>query len=237
MNTIVPGWTTLSQDPPVLVREYAFGSGHANAMAVMLPEKRWLIMSPPNRLAPDEAQAFEAAGQVVALIENNGSHHLGLGPCRKAFPRAVTYAAPRAAARIRKKGRDYGELEPIEKLAALLGDKVSVVEVPGDKIGDVLLHVKTEHGNLVYAGDFFANIQKLPRNLLFRLAFQLSDSGPGLKVFNLFFRFFARDPAEMRKFIARQLELIKPAILVPAHGDVVQRADLGATLVSMLQAA
>lgn len=235
-STQIPGWITLAEDPPVLVKEYSFGPGRANALAVGMPEGKWLIISPPPSLTRTEADAFAQQGGVVALVANNGAHHLGLGPSRALFPQAVTYAAPRAAARIRKKGQDYGELETIEKLRPLLGDRIAVVPVAGDKIGDVLLRVRTEKGVVLYAGDFIANMPQLPDKLLFRLIFRLTDSAPGLKVFKMFFTFFVADRKAACADLIRELEANPPAILVPAHGDVDSRADLGPTLLRMLRA-
>lgn len=237
MATTIKGWTTLAEQPLVLIREYSFGQAKANAMAVGLPGQQLLIMSPPAGVSVEELRELNAVGKVVALLETNGAHHLGLGASREAFPQAVTYAAKRAAERIRKKGKDYGELAPLESLAPLLGDKVAVLAVEGDKIGDALVRVRTEKGIVLYTGDYIANIRELPKNFLFRLAFKLTDSGPGLKVFGLFFKFFVKDRAAARDFLIRELESNPPAILAPAHGDVVERSDLGATLVSMLRTA
>lgn len=237
MATHVPGWTTLAEDPPVLVREYGFGPGRANALAVGLPDRKWLIMSPPRTLTNDEVAAFGPAGSVIALIANNGTHHLGLGPCRERFAGAITYATPRAAARIRKKGKDFGQLEPIEKLAPRLGDKVELIAVDGDKVGDLCVRVRTEQGVLFYASDFIANINQLPSNPLFKLFFKLTNSGPGLKVFRVFFLFFVANAKAVRDCLIGELEKHPPSILVPAHGDVVQKPDLGPTLVGMLRAA
>jgi len=234
---MVPGWTTVATAPAVLVREYGFGAGRANALAVALPDRRWLIVSPPPRMAPDEISAFERHGEVIALLSNNGSHHLGLGPCRGFFPKAVTYAAAASAERIRKKGKDFGQLEPIAKLAPLLGSDVEVLEVAGCKIGDVLVRVRTNEGVVLYASDFIANIQKLPKNLLFRTFFKLTDSGPGLKVFRAFLMFFVKDKKAAIDFLVRELESNPPAIVVPAHGDIIARPDVGRTLTDMLQAA
>ena len=108
MPIAIPGWVTISEDPPVLVHEYGFGAGKANALAVLLPERKWMIVSPPPKLSPSEAKAFEEHGSVVALVENNGTHHMGLGPCRKLFPAARAYAEPQAAARIRAKNAEAG---------------------------------------------------------------------------------------------------------------------------------
>lgn len=236
MGTTIRGWTTIAERPLVLLREYSFGSGAANALVVQLPQNKLLIMSPPTGVPIDELRALNAVGTVVALLETNGSHHMGLGPAREAFPQAVSYAAPQAAERIRKKGKDYGELAPLETLTPLLGDKVNVLAVDGGKIGDALIRVETEKGTLLYTGDFIANIPKLPNNFLFKLVFKLTDSGPGLKVFNIFFKFFVKNPAQARDCLIRELTTHPPAIIVPAHGAVVERADLAPTLVSMLQA-
>jgi hypothetical protein len=237
MTTTVPGWTTLAQEPQVLVKEYSFGAGQANALAVRLPDRSFLIMSPPIETTDAEVQAFAVLGGVSALVENNGAHHMGLSTWRARFPNAVSYAAPKAAERIRKKGKDPGQLEPIENLRARAGDKIALLEIAGCKIGDVCLRVVTEKGALFYASDFIANIQALPSNLIFKLVFKLTDSGPGLKVFGIFFKFFVADKRAARDALIRELEAAPPVILVPAHGEVVSRSDLGPTLVGMLRAA
>src|SRR5262249_50592593 len=96
MTTTVPGWKTLSENPLVMVREYTFGPGSANALAVGLPNKKLLLVSPPTNIPAAELSALTSYGEVAALLAINGAHHLGLSPCRGAFPGAVTYAAPRA---------------------------------------------------------------------------------------------------------------------------------------------
>jgi hypothetical protein len=237
MSTHVKGWTTIAENPQVLVREYAFGPGLSNAMAVQLPGGKLMIVSPPIGVPDAELREIGALGEVVALVANNGGHHLGLAPARAAFPKAVSYAAPAAAERIRSKGKDPGELKPIDALEPLLGDKVRVLAIDGCKVGDAIIWVKTEKGVVFYAGDFIANIQKPPSSFLFRLVFRLTDSGPGFKVFKLFFKFFVKDRAAARDHLIRELEANAPTIMVPSHGDVITRSDLAPTLVSMLREA
>jgi glyoxylase-like metal-dependent hydrolase (beta-lactamase superfamily II) len=237
MSTNVSGWTTLAEQPLVLLHEYVFGPAKANALAVRLPSGKFLLVSAPAGQIDPALQALSAQGEVIAMVAINGAHHLGLPVCRSAFPNAVSYATASARARILKKGKDPGQLEPIEKLVPLLGDKVSVIAADGCKIGDVLVRVQTERGTLLYVGDFIANIPELPKNLLFRLMFKLTDSGPGFKVFGIFFKFFASNKGVLRDFLIREIESHPPAILVPGHGGVVDRPDLAPTLVSMLRSA
>lgn len=40
--TTIAGWTTLSENPAALVHEYGFGAGRANALAVPLPNRKWM---------------------------------------------------------------------------------------------------------------------------------------------------------------------------------------------------
>lgn len=237
MATTVPGWTTLAEDPLVLVRAYRFGQGEANTLAIGLPDRKLMLVSPPTGLPSADLEALAKHGDVVAMVAINGAHHLGLAPCKGVFPNAKGYATHTARERIQKRNKTAPELKDIAELAPLLGERVRVIAADGCKIGDVIVTVQTDNGTLAYVGDFIANIQTLPKNLLFRLFMKLTDSAPGLKVFNLFFKFFVKDKHAARDFLIRELEASPPAIVVPGHGDVVQRAELGPTLVSMLRAA
>jgi hypothetical protein len=235
--TDIAGWKTITQDPLVLMREYSFGAGTANALAVALPDRKWMLVSPPIGVPAEQLTSLEQHGDVVALLEFNGVHHMGLASCGATFPRATSYATERAAARIRKKAKTPGRLDSIDVLRPLLGDRVSVLSVPGDKLGDVVVRVQTEQGTLLYAGDFIANIPLLPKNPIARLLFKLTDSGPGFKIFRIFFKFFVANKKAARDFLIHEVENHPPAIVVPAHGEVVARDDLGPTVASMLRAA
>lgn len=236
MATTVEGWTTLAEDPPVLVHEYFWGGGLANAVAVGLPDNKLLIMSPPVGLPDDELRKLSVVGEVIAVITNNGSHSLGLAQTLRVFPGSVTYGAPAAAVRIKARVKDCGDLKPPSELRPLLGDKVEVLEVPATKIGDVTLRVHTEKGALVYLSDLVANIPVVKGNFFVKAIMRWTDSAPGLKVFRIFFTFFVSDKAAARDYLVRELEAHPPTLFVPAHGDVIERPDIGATLVSMLRA-
>jgi hypothetical protein len=237
MGTTVEGWTTLTESPLVLLREYSFGPGRANALAVRLPSGKFLIASAPIDAAEPAGRALAAHGDVTALLAVNGAHYLGLKAARAAFPDAVSYAHPNARERILKQAEEPGPLRPITELTPQLGDQIEVLAIDGCKIGDVLVRVRTERGTLLYTTDFIANIPKLPANPIFKLIFKFTDSGPGFKVFRIFFMFYASNKRAARDHLIREIEANPPSIVVPAHGAVVEQPNLGPELVSMLRAA
>lgn len=234
MMTAIPGWTTLAEQPALLVRDYGFGGGRATAMAVKL-ERGWLMVSPPANIKPGEVEAFRDSGGVVALLENNAAHSMGLAPWRAHFPDAVSYATPVAAKRIAKKSKDAGRLADIPELQALCGDQVHVVVLPACRMGDVLVRVTTEKGDALYLSDLVANLPELPKNPVARLMFKWSDSAPGLKVFMLFFWFFTSDKTAVRDALIAELQAHPPAMLIPAHGNWLVEPELGPRLTTLLR--
>lgn len=237
MNSPLPGWTLLASEPLVLMREYSFGPGVANALLVRLQDGSLLFVSPPTDLSASELDAIAGLGEVSALLANNGAHHLGLAGFCKRFPKAVCYAADAARARIAQKSKQPVTLQPLAQLSAKLSNKVEVIAADGCKVGDVIVRIHSDKGPLLFVGDFFANIPKLPWNPLFRVMFMLTKSAPGFRVFGIFFKFFASDRPALREFLIREIEKHPPALMIPSHGDPVARPDLAPTMISMLRAA
>lgn len=231
------GWVKLADKPLVFARSYSFGKATANALVVALPNDKLLIVSPPTRASAEELRELESHGEVIALLANNGLHHLGLAPCRAVFPNAISYAAPLAAQRIRKKGKEPGQLLSPDQLKPLLGDQVTVLQVPDGKIGDLMVRVRTDKGVLLYAGDLIANMPSLPPALVPRLLFKLTNSAPGLKLFNFYIKLFIKNRKAALAFLLKEIEANPPTILVPAHGDVLARDDLPSDLRTLLSPA
>ena len=237
MNSPIAGWTQLAAEPLVLMREYSFGPGTANAVAVRLDDGTLLVISPPTGLSARELDELASVGEVSSLLANNGAHYLGLTSFCERFPKATAYATDAARERIQQKSKRPLSLHPLSQLLPRLSRKVEVIAADGCKVGDVLVRIHSERGPLLYVGDFFANIPKLPWNPLFRIMFKLTKSAPGFRVFGIFFKFFSSDRAALRDFLIRELQASSPAVMIPAHGDCVARPDLGPTMISMLQSA
>ena len=226
-------WSVLCEEPIVVIREYSFGPGMANATAIGIGDNRLLLMSPPTAVEPEVLEELREYGEVVAILEPNGVHHMGLELCHEVYPYAVAYVSEVAARRIRKKEKYPGAFESLDKLRELLGDKVEVLEVPGNKVGDVIVRAQTDKGMAWWFGDFVGN-GPLSGNWLIQRIFKWTRSGPGFKVNRLFFKVFVADKLKARDWFLGQLKTTPVDLFIPAHGEPIHRAGLAAELTQMM---
>jgi hypothetical protein len=238
MATTQAGWRIIDGDAAVLTLTYKFGGeGQANCFTAKLPSGGLMVISPPRNISAAELEALAAYGEVEVIVANNGYHHLGVGRWREQFPRARCFAAPGAAARIAKKSRDAGELEPLSALAPLLGDDVAVIEAPSSKCGETWAWAKIAGGYAWYASDVLANMEQLPSNFLFRMLFKLSKSAPGYKVFNLAVKFIISDKKLALGAMLDDVRRHPPTVMVPAHGTILTADSVAAETEQLLTAA
>src|SRR5688500_6204001 len=113
MNSSIAGWTQLATQPLVLMREYSFGPGTANAVAVRLGDGTLLVISPPTGLSARELDELASVGEVSALLANNGALYLGLASFCQHFPKAVAYATEAARERIMQKSKQPLKVQPL----------------------------------------------------------------------------------------------------------------------------
>jgi hypothetical protein len=231
-------WSIVDGDAGVLSFSYKFASeGQANCFTARLASGGLLVISPPRHISDAELSDLAAYGEVEAIVANNGFHHLGIKLWREKFPRARCFAAPGAAARIAKKSKHAGELEPLSALQPLLADGVAVTEAPASKAGETWAYAKIASGYAWYASDVLANMDQLPSNFIVRALFKLSKSAPGYKVFSLATMILLKDK---RRALGAMLEDVRkhpPTVMVPAHGGILSGASLAADTEQLLVAA
>ncbi len=235
MQTTQHGWRVIDGEAGVLSLSYQFGGGgQANCLTAKLPGGGLMVISPPSRATDAEIDDLTTYGDVVALVANNGYHHLGLARWRAKFPRARCFAAPGARDRIAKKSKDAGELEPLSALEPLLGSQVSVVEAPASKCGETWAWAKIADGYAWYASDMLINMDQLPPKFLIRTLFKLTKSAPGYKVFNLVINFILSN--KKRAFAAMLADVREhpPTVMVPAHGSIVVGSSVAADTEQLL---
>lgn len=223
MNTTPNGWTILDADAGVLCHTYRFAGGTSKAFAARMKDGKLVVLSPSIPKSDGVFDDLLEYGDVGAVVATNGFHYLGQPAWRARFPDARFFAPPNAAMRIGKKCPEAGTFEPLAALQPLLGDKIGVRDAPGTRIGETWAWARTEKGNIWYASDVLANMPTLPSHFIFKHVFKWTGSAPGYRIFGLAMKFVAKDKTAMLAQFSKDIEAAPPIIVVPAHGDIVDR--------------
>lgn len=223
MDATPNGWTIFDASMPVLVREYSFGPGIANALAVG-GAGGLIVVSPPCGAAPGVFDDLARFGDVRALVASNAFHHLGVPEWKARFPQAGLFAPAQSVARVARRSKLEG-IRPIAEAASIAGPDVELIDMPHYKTGEVLVRIRTARGLVWYVTDVIMNLPSLPSNPIVKLMFALSRSGPGLRFNNVAPLFMVRDKAALRAWLVQEFAKEPPAWLIATHGDIV---DFGA---------
>jgi hypothetical protein len=215
-------WVTLASDPWTATLEYSFGGGIATALAVDVGGGL-LIASPPCRVADDVFDALAAHGPVRALIATNAYHTLGVAPWKARFPESAVFAPPQSLQRVTKVS-GVGGIRPLSEAAALIGKRVSLIELPYFRTGEALIKIHATEGLIWYVTDIVLNLPRLPSHPLFAALFKLTDSAPGLRINRVAPLFMVRNRPALWAWLAAEARRDRPRWLVPAHGDAVDLA-------------
>jgi hypothetical protein len=222
MDTTAHGWKVFDARTPILVYDYSFGPGRANALAVG-GSGGLIVVSPPCRVAAGVKDDLAAYGAVRALVASNAFHHMGLPEWKARFPDAALFAPAQSIARVVKQSKLEG-VRPLAEAAPIAGPSVELIDMPHYKTGEVLVRIATERGLVWYVTDVIMNMPVLPKNPIVKAMFGLSRSAPGLRFNNIAPLFMVADKAALRRWIAAEFRKAPPAWLIPAHGDVVEFA-------------
>lgn len=221
MRTTAGGWQVIDDDACILVHPYRFdGEATANCFIARMANGQLLVISPGCNMPEAAIREIGRYGQVGALLANNGIHWKGLAEWKARFPRARVFASADAAHRIRKQTPNAPRFEPLAGLTPLLGDTIIVTEMPASRIGETWTVVRRRQGAVWFASDLLTNMPRLAGPMFMRWLFRLTGSGPGFRVFHLALLMTARDRSRMLSQLLAGLTRYPPAVIVPAHGDV-----------------
>jgi hypothetical protein len=237
METTTRGWHVLDREGAIVWRQYSFGGGVATTFVFRGAGDGLIVMSPGNRIDDDALDELAEFGTVVALVASNAYHWLGQPAWRKRFPNARSFAPKQGIKRLSKKMPDLGPFESLEALAPLLGERASVVEGPGLRVGNAFATVQGARGAYWYPSDFLANMPKMPPQAIFRMLMSMTNSAPGYRLFRPSVWLQVKDKPVFRAWVEDHLAKAPPAVVVPAHGPPVDMPDIVAatrTLVAQL---
>jgi hypothetical protein len=213
------GWKKLRTDPLIATFEYSFGPGNATSLAVGIPGGV-LVASPPCRVAQAVISAMDEFGGVRALVATNAFHHLGLQAWKARYPDAAIFAPAQSIARLASK-TGLRDIRPLAEAGALLGEHVSLTDMPHYKTGETLVRVRAAEGIAWYVTDVILNLRELPAHPVFRLLFRFSGSAPGLRLNRIAPLFMVKNREALWGWLSTEAERDCPRWLIPAHGDVV----------------
>ena len=124
--------------------------------------------------------------------------------------------------------------EPLEALGPLLGNRATVVEAPGFKVGNAFATVRGQKGTYWYPSDLLSNIPKLPPGFVFRTLMSMTDSAPGYRLFRPSVWLQVKDKPVLRSWVEKELATAAPVTVVPAHGPPVSGPDLVASTKALI---
>jgi len=232
-TTTAKGWNVLERDSAILWRQYSFGPALATTMVFRGAGDGLIVMSPGNNLDDGAMDELADFGKVVALVASNAYHWLGQPSWRKRFPEARTFAPAQGIKRLSKKMPGV-KFEPLEALAPLLGDRATVVEPPGFKVGNAFATARGRSGTYWYPSDLLSNIPKLPPGFVFRTLMSMTNSGPGYRLFRPSVWLQVKNKAVLRAWIDEELVKSAPVAVVPAHGPPIAGPDLVSSTKSLV---
>jgi hypothetical protein len=212
-------WKAFDERMPILIGEYSFGPGVANALAVRGAEGFVVISAPCGR----DGRMFDelaASAPVRALVASNAFHHMGLPQWKARFPEADVFAPRQSIRRVERQSKITG-IRPLADAAAIAGPRLELIDMPHYRTGEALVRIDSSGGVVWYVTDVIMNLPALPRNPLMRFLFRASGSAPGLRFNNIAPLFMVADRQALRRWIAEEFRKSPPRWLIATHGDVV----------------
>jgi hypothetical protein len=211
-------WQSLTEDGNVLVLKYSFGVGRANTLAARLPDGTWLVVSPSAKSPSEVLEALAVKGGVSALLAPNAFHHLGQAAWRTRFPQAVSYAAPGALERLRKKASGI-PFQSADELTRKLPPNVALLQPAGMKAPDLMVRVDIPAGAIWFTGDLLSNTSTADIAAPARWIFGLLGGGSGYRFNRVPAMVYVGDRKAWTDSVRVAFEKAPPSVIVPAHGD------------------
>jgi hypothetical protein len=217
MSKTPNGWEILDEKLPILTYRYSFGPGLANALAVGV-DGGLVVVSPPCKVEDGVYDDLKRFGDVKAVVASNGFHHLGLPAWKSRFPQATIYAPEQSVARVEM----HSKLTGIKPLSAAggLAKHLELIDMPHYKTGEVMVRISPQGARPTwYLTDVLMNMPTLPPNIIAKLAFGLTGSGPGVKFNNLGAMLMMKDKRAVKKWLFDQVASAPPGKVLVTHGE------------------
>jgi hypothetical protein len=232
------GWSRISSQPEIL----SYSTNRPSffdlrMLAIRLIDGSFMVYSPIPSVDEKIWRALDQMGPVSAILAPNHYHNLGLQPCLRRYGKLRLIAAADAIPRLSKKTALV--FETTEALSQLLPKDLKWATPESLKAGEVWLYTQTVDGSgsdrkqLLIVCDAFFNMRHAKSGLI-HIIFRLAGTYPGLRVSRLFPLIGAKDLDQYKAWLQAFFARVRPNVLIPAHGDIVEGADLADKLLALL---
>lgn len=214
----------------IWVGEYDFRGNGINTSLVQLASGGLMAISPGAGMSEEDYAAAGDIGSIEALVVPGAYHNMGLPPWHERFGAAAIYGPEDSIAHIAKQHPGLAAVQPLSALTPLLKAGDIVEAVGGMRNADLFLATRRDDAVTWFTNEVITNMASYPGNFLFKLAFQLTGSGPGLNVNKLSMMLCGGKKQPVRAYYETKLASIPPTRLVPTHGGVIDDPGLAARL-------
>ena len=193
--------------------------GKLRMYALQLRSGDVCVFSPVKGLAEGVRGSLSAIGPVRFILAPNHFHNQGLQEFSKAYADAQLIASQAASPRLKKvTGLSFA---PLDELAALLPDAMTLLETQGLKTGEVWLQVRSGPGTAFVVVDAFCGAD-------------VYGTGEGPELLKTFKTYGLADKDRYLTWLRAQIAEAGPDTLAPCHGSAVRCSDLADRLIELV---
>jgi hypothetical protein len=206
-------------------------------LAIRLIDESFMVYSPIPSVDDEVWTVLDRMGRVSALLAPNHYHNLGLLPCIGRYGQLRLIAASDAIPRLAKK--TSLAFESTDALSQLLPKDLRWATPEGLKAGETWLYTTAlddagaNRKQILIVCDAFFNMNH-PKSGLINLIFRIAGTYPGLRVSRVFRMIGTKDMDNYKDWLREFFTTVRPNVLIPSHGDIIEGTDLADKLVSLL---
>jgi hypothetical protein len=208
------------------------GNGFSLSMFLFTLRDGGVLVHSPTWCGDGTFEAVESVGPVRAILAPNHFHHLSVPRFRQRYPEALAVCAPRARARLEKKG--HAGLGELDALTPLLPSGARTIACDM-KNGEAWIVWPSPEGPALVVCDAYFHYTR-PFTGFKGWVLRRLHIGPGLKFGRTTKWVGVDDKATFTTWADTTVREVAPVALWPSHGDVLRAPDLPAQLDAAVRA-
>ena len=218
-------WFQLNAHPEVYYGQYLVPNFISNSVAIRASVNHWVVLSPSEKMLNNLPEELNNEDTKLSIVFPNAFHYMGVNAWLERFPEAKLYASKKAKKRLERKG--FKRILVLENEQPEFPEGYEVLIPPGHRGGDIWLSKQgNEDNNLWITCDSFLNYERVSKQPIARTLQSLLGAAPGLKISQVIKWLLLDRKTKFKTWVLNQLQLDKPSILIPSHGEVESDPEL-----------